>query len=95
MYSYFNRSLADASDIRQGVHRGGRVEAGGTAGRGACAVSLMCLRLWHLLVLLYRYLVEKAEQQKLATVISAEGDAKAADLLADAFKVRRSLTTFS
>jgi hypothetical protein len=35
----------------------------------------------------YRYLVEKAEQQKLATIISAEGDAKAAEMLAQAFKV--------
>jgi len=33
-----------------------------------------------------RYLVEKAEQQKLATIISAEGDAKAAEMLAQAFK---------
>jgi len=33
-----------------------------------------------------RYVVEKAEQQKLATVISAEGDAIAAQMLADAFK---------
>jgi prohibitin 1 len=32
-----------------------------------------------------RYVVEKAEQQKKATVISAEGDAIAADLLAKAF----------
>jgi len=32
-----------------------------------------------------RYLVEKAEQMKQATMISAEGDAKAAELLAKAF----------
>lgn len=33
-----------------------------------------------------RFLVEKAEQHKKATVIRAEGDAKGAELLADAFK---------
>ena len=32
-----------------------------------------------------RFIVEKAEQQKLASIISAEGDASAADLLAKAF----------
>jgi prohibitin 1 len=32
-----------------------------------------------------RYLVEKAEQQKQASIISAEGDSKAAELLAKAF----------
>jgi len=32
-----------------------------------------------------RFVVEKAEQQKLASIISAEGDASAADLLARAF----------
>ncbi|XP_037960247.1 protein l(2)37Cc [Teleopsis dalmanni] len=32
-----------------------------------------------------RFVVEKAEQQKLASIISAEGDAAAADLLAKAF----------
>ena len=32
-----------------------------------------------------RYIVEKAEQQKKAAIISAEGDSKAADLLAKAF----------
>lgn len=32
-----------------------------------------------------RFLVEKAEQQKQASIISAEGDAQAADMLAKAF----------
>lgn len=32
-----------------------------------------------------RFLVEKAEQQKKATIISAEGDAQAAELLAKSF----------
>lgn len=32
-----------------------------------------------------RFVVEKAEQQKLASIISAEGDAAAADLLAKSF----------
>ena len=33
-----------------------------------------------------RFLVEKAEQQKQATVISAEGDAEAAQMLSKAFQ---------
>ncbi|XP_077997201.1 prohibitin 1-like [Glandiceps talaboti] len=33
-----------------------------------------------------RFIVEKAEQQKLATIIIAEGDSKAADMLATAFQ---------
>jgi prohibitin 1 len=37
------------------------------------------------LVLCGRFLVEKAEQVKTASIISAEGDTEAADLLASAF----------
>jgi prohibitin 1 len=35
--------------------------------------------------LFVRFLVEKAEQVKTASIISAEGDTEAADLLASAF----------
>ena len=34
---------------------------------------------------IFRFLVEKAEQVKLASIISAEGDTEAAELLATAF----------
>jgi hypothetical protein len=37
------------------------------------------------LLLCGRFLVEKAEQVKTASIISAEGDTEAADLLASAF----------
>jgi hypothetical protein len=40
---------------------------------------------WHILLLCGRFLVEKAEQVKTASIISAEGDTEAADLLASAF----------
>ncbi len=40
---------------------------------------------WHILLMCDRFLVEKAEQVKTASIISAEGDTEAADLLASAF----------